>query len=130
MNAIPKVLVVDDEPIVHDIVKYSLKNKHCEVYTASSITEGLELFNSSPEQFILAFIDHKLKQPNRTVELGVGIVPLLKAKNRLIDTVMVSGLEDSEVLKSWMNAGITRYLYKPLKGKHISLFYDLGGLPI
>ena len=122
----PKVLVIDDEPIIHDSIKYVLKDKNCEVVCVTSITHGVEAFSESPDDFVIAFIDHRLKQPNRTEELGIGIVPMLKAKNSQIETVMISGIEDSEVLKSWMKAGITRYLYKPLNGNHLSLFYDLS----
>lgn len=74
----PKVLILDDEKTIHESISYALRKHEIEIVPATSITEAASLFAQNPKSFVLAFIDHRLKQPDGTVEFGLGVVPLLK----------------------------------------------------
>ena len=58
----PKVLVLDDELTIHESISYALREYEIEIVSATSITEAASQFAQDPKSFVLAFIDHRLKQ--------------------------------------------------------------------
>lgn len=110
----PKVLVVDDEPLLCQVVKKSLKGFDCEILYAGNGQEGLELFRAhSPE---LIFLD--LKMP---VVDGFGFLQGIDLKPADPYTVVViTGHGSDREIQKCYKMGVHAFLRKPINMTEIS----------
>jgi DNA-binding response OmpR family regulator len=102
----PKILVVDDEVDVGELVQSFLENHGYQVITASSAKRAFELV--SLEKPDLIFLD--------VVMPGIDGIQCLKEIRQLQPdaiVVMVSGLHDENVAKEAIRYGAYDYLTKP-----------------
>lgn len=52
-----RVLIVDDEPLVHEVMKMILENRGYRVYAFDSPTKALAAFSLAPQRYCLAIVD-------------------------------------------------------------------------
>jgi|GEM_PF-468029 len=121
----PKVLIVDDQECIHQAISFALRKYEVEVIAATSIAEAVSVFSNAPEDYVSVFLDHRLDQPDRSVEYGVDIVPIIKRLNKKIKPIMVSGDETTKVFRTWIENNVNRYIYKPLEPEQIKAFFDV-----
>lgn len=119
----PKILVVDDESLVHGSfllsIRGSIIEEKAEFEFASSCEEALEKIKTDPFNYCLAFIDYQFSENQKIHTVGHLLAQEIKSINPCISTVMMSGDESKEALKNWLGPGVDKFLYKPLSGDTI-----------
>jgi putative two-component system response regulator len=102
-----RILVVDDEPFVLEIIKRLLNDDNYEIFTASSGKEGLSLMGIFPIQIVIS--DYRMPEMN-------GVEFLREVCRLWPDTIriVVSGYADSQAVIAAINEGqIYKFMAKP-----------------
>lgn len=103
-----KILAIDDEPIILDLIKYNLENEEYSVDICTSAKEALNI-NLSIYNLILLDVDmdaansieltNLIKQNAKTTHTPIIILSENKSKHNVID---------------WLRLGADDYILKPL----------------
>ncbi len=101
-----KILVIDDDSGIRSLIRDFLDKKGYNVITASSAEEGLEKFKQ--ERPILILLDIKLPGMD-----GVVTLKRIREIDEKVGVIMVTGVEDDEVLKEARSLGAYEYIVKP-----------------
>ena len=101
-----RVLVVDDDPMVRDVLEAMLSFEGCEVLTASDGERSLELAGESAPDVILLDV----MMPGMD---GLEVCRRLKTSPEAPRIVMVSGKVTLEDQRRGLEAGADAYLTKP-----------------
>ena len=102
-----RVLAIDDEPELLEIVKGSLEPYGFEVHTASSAKEGVEFYEQNWRNIDLVLLDYLM--PDMTGDL---VFECLKRENPDVRTLLLTGCEDT-VAERMFKKGLWGYIYKP-----------------
>jgi CheY-like chemotaxis protein len=102
-----RVLAIDDEPELLEIVKGSLEPCGFEVHTASSAKEGVEYYEQNWKNIDVVLLDFLM--PGMTGDL---VFECLKQKNPDVRTLLLTGCEDT-VAKRMFEEGLWGYVHKP-----------------
>jgi len=85
-----RVLVVDDEPTVRELLIETLEAEGCEVVDAEDGQQALDLYNSSERQFDAIFTDIGMKEMN-----GWELISAIREKCGEIPLAIISGWGDA-----------------------------------
>lgn len=107
-----KILFVDDDKLVCHFFKLHVQ-KDYEVECFSSGREAYEAVALHPEDYFMAFVDHKLEGPHEKFPLGSELAKKIKEINEDIVIVMASGDTTKETYNAWVLANVDMILYKP-----------------
>src|SRR5476649_2906153 len=102
-----RVLAIDDEPELLEIVKGSLEPYGFEVHTAVSAKEGVEFYERNWKNIDLVLLDYLM--PDMTGDL---VFECLKRENPDVRTVLLTGCEDT-VAERMFKEGLWGYIHKP-----------------
>lgn len=106
-----KILVVDDEKPISDIIKFNLVKEGYEVVTAGDGAEALELYKSDNPDLVL--LDQMLPE----VE-GIEVLRQIRAKDKT-PVIMVTA-KDSEIDKViGLEMGADDYITKPFSNREL-----------
>ena len=106
-----KVLVVDDENKIVDVVKSYLEKECCEVFEAFDGKQALEIF----ERVNLDLIVLDLMLPDMT---GEDICKIVRKKSR-VPIIMLTAKIDDQSIVSGLNIGADDYMTKPFSPKEL-----------
>ncbi|HEY2931053.1 MAG TPA: response regulator [Acidobacteriota bacterium] len=101
-----KILVVDDEPVIVNLLRKFLEKKSFEVVTASNGTEALEKVKTESPKVVLLDI----YMPGKS---GLEVLKEVKQYNKDIGVIMVTAVTDEAVGRSALNMGAFDYIVKP-----------------
>ena len=107
-----KVLIVDDEPDILEILKYNLSNEGYEVITAKDGDEALEKARRNlPDLIVL-----DVMMPKKT---GVEVCQLLRSQNAFKDTLIIflTAVNDETSHIKGLETGADDYISKPISPK-------------
>lgn len=105
-----KILIVDDEPDIRELIEYNLKKEGYQVFTASNGQEGVsEAKRSHPDLIILDIMMPKMD--------GIEACRILRTMNEFKNTFMVFLTARSEEYSeiAGFNVGADDYIAKPIK---------------
>src|SRR6202142_2656728 len=102
-----RILAIDDEPELLEIVKGSLEPNGFEVHTASSAMEGGEFYERNWKNIDLVLLDFLM--PDMTGDL---VFECLKRENPEVRTILLTGCEDY-VAERMFKEGLWGYIRKP-----------------
>jgi len=102
-----KLLVLDDEPDVCDIIELMFKHEGLEVYSTLNGEEALKIFHEQRPQIML--IDIKLGQPMD----GIGVLRRIKEMDPSTYCIMVTRIDDVATQETSKFVGADLYLVKP-----------------
>jgi two-component system C4-dicarboxylate transport response regulator DctD len=102
-----RILVVDDEKDVRDVLQRFFADKGYEVLTCASADEALALLGKTPVGAVLLDI----QMPGMD---GVAALQRIKEIQPDLPVVMVSGQTDEELAQEALQAGAFDYVTKPL----------------
>lgn len=102
-----KVLVIDDEPLVLNMVKEALAIAGFEVFTAPDGKSGVEIFREKQPVLILTDIN----MPHMT---GFDILKMIKKESPETQILVFSGMGTTGDVIEALRLGACDYLYKPL----------------
>lgn len=103
---VPRILLVDDEPVVLDILSRLLNALGYEVCAAGSGVEGLALLNS--RAFDLVFTDYLMPGLD-----GFDLARAVKQKAPDIPVIMITGQSRETVMEKMEDGTVDFLLYKP-----------------
>jgi len=101
-----RILVVDDEPDIRDILEKSLSLSGYSVTSAADGAKALELCASFNPHVILLDV----MMPDAS---GVETLQKIRALDRDVKVVMVSGMHDLTVAREAISLGAVDYITKP-----------------
>jgi two-component system alkaline phosphatase synthesis response regulator PhoP len=107
-----KVLIVDDEPDILEIISYNLKKEGYEILTAKNGTEGLEKTGSfKPDLVILDIMMPKMN--------GIEVCKILRSKPEYNNTLIIflTALSDESSQIKGLETGADDYVNKPISPK-------------
>ena len=108
MNAKPRLLVVDNEMDVCNFVKSFFDIRGFDVMTAFNGDEAMKVLDSvKPDIVILDVV-------MRREEEGLEYLPKIKKKAPGAKVIMVTGVDDKEVIEHAKKLGADDYITKPL----------------
>lgn len=107
-----KILLIDDEPDILEVISYNLKKEGYDVYTANSGTEGIEMAKEVLPHLILLDVMMPEKDGIETCQ-NLRQIPSLKGT--LIVFLSARGEEFSQL--AGYNAGANDYIVKLIKPK-------------
>ena len=103
-----KVLIVDDEEKIREILRLHLKKKNYNIVEAVNGEEAIEKLNHEP--FSLMICDIKMPQKN-----GLEVLEYTKKKFKTLPVIMLTGYVELDTAINVMKKGAFDYLTKPLK---------------
>jgi len=114
-NTKHKILIVDDEPDIRELIEYNLKKEGYQVYTASNGQEGVaEAKRVLPDLIILDIMMPKMD--------GIEACRILRSMNDFKNTFMVFLTARSEEYSeiAGFNVGADDYIAKPIKPRALT----------
>lgn len=120
-----KILVVDDEPDIHSVIKAVLSKKDYNVQTASDGQEALEKL--SAEKYDLIILD--VLMPNVD---GFTVLQRIREGGQTdLPVVMLTAMSSDKDMWRGYEKGATYYLTKPFENKQLVNIVDylVGDLP-
>ncbi len=112
-----KVLVVDDEPEILELLQYNFNKKGLEVAIARNGQEGMEMIQQDPPQIIV--LDIMMPVMN-----GIEMCRQLRQHEqfRNIPILFLSATNDDMLILSAMSAGGNHFVSKPIR---LNLLFEL-----
>jgi DNA-binding NtrC family response regulator len=111
--AVPKVLVVDDEPVVVNSIRKTLSRKSFRVEEAFSGREAMERITA--ESFDLVLLDMRLPDAN-----GLDLVADMKKRKPELRVVIVTGYASIDTAVEAIKRGANDYMAKPFTPDELS----------
>ncbi|MDP8265869.1 MAG: response regulator [Candidatus Aceula meridiana] len=103
----PKLLIVDDESDVREFAKNFFQKRKIDVLTASGGKEALSILEKETPDLML--LDVRMGELS-----GVDTLRTLRKQGNQVKIIMVTGVEDPEVISEVESLGVTGYVHKPL----------------
>ncbi len=105
-----KILVVDDELNILEVLKESLLTREHEVDTANNVDDGFDMILRSSYDIVITDI----AMPGKN---GFDLVKSIRDKPELKDLpiIMLTGLKTKEMVSKGLQLGVNAYLAKPIK---------------
>lgn len=108
-----KLLIVDDEPAIRDVLKFFLEDKGFEVFLANDAHEALSIFrDKSPE---VVFLD--LLLPGG--KTGVDILQEIRKSSPRTVVIIITGFSIEDTLATMGHLNIQHILRKPFRLQHV-----------
>ena len=102
------VLVIDDEPVVREIVSEYFEYAGIPVLTASNGEKGIAAYKQNEEKILLVLLDHMLPDMS-----GAETMATLKQLNSELPVVVVSGYDPADIKKEFGEWQPTAIVEKP-----------------
>lgn len=120
-----KILVVDDEPDIHAVIKTLLAKKDYEVQTASDGQEALQKLSTGKYDLIIL----NVLMPN--VDGFTVLLRIREGGQTDLPVVMLTALSSDRDMWKGYEKGATYYLTKPFENKQLVSIVDylIGDLP-
>lgn len=112
-----RVLVVDDEPFMLEVMVDMLDERPFDVETASSAAEARKVLEEKQVDLIVSDI----RMPGAT---GVDLMRWCKANNVAAPFVLVSGYADADLIIEALNLGARSFISKPFEGDSLTKHVD------
>ena len=105
-----RVLAIDDEPNILNLISELLSNETCVVETAVNASSAWELLNRAESPFSFVILDRMMPGID-----GLELLRMIKADSRLasLPVIMQSGATSPEQIAEGIEAGAFYYLTKP-----------------
>lgn len=109
-----RILVVEDEPVIRELVRSMLSDSQVQVETAATGAEGLKLARTS--KFDLILLDVVLPQMD-----GITVCRMLKAdpNTATVPLHMLTGKNKKSDIEVAQRAGADGYIHKPFRGSEL-----------
>lgn len=102
-----KLLIVDDEKDIREFARSYFEKRDITVFTASGGKEALQIISEESPDLVL--LDVRMEEMS-----GVEVLKILRSNGNDIKVVMVTGVEEEEIINETNSWGIRGYVHKPL----------------
>lgn len=107
-----KILVVDDEEDVRDVIKLHLEPEGYNIIEAEDGEKAISILRSEDNMINVGLILCDIRMPKVN---GIECIDYLKREAPGIPVVVVTGYPDTEMAASLMKRGVKDYLVKPVE---------------
>ena len=107
-----KILVVDDEQDVRDVIKLHHESEGFNILTAENGEEAIKTLKGSDNMVNVGVILCDIRMPKVN---GVECIDYLKQQAPGIPVVVVTGYPDAEMAADLLKKGVKDYLVKPVE---------------
>jgi two-component system response regulator (stage 0 sporulation protein F) len=101
-----KMLIVDDESDIREFARNFFKKRKIEVLVASGGRQALDLIAKENPDLIL--LDVRMEEMT-----GIEVLRELRPIKPSVKVIMVSGVEDDDIIKEANALGVIGYIHKP-----------------
>jgi len=116
-----KILVVDDENDVRDVIRLQLEQKGFNVLEAVDGQNAIDILQSGDNLVNVGVILCDIRMPKVN---GVEAIEFLKKEAPGIPIVVITGYPDTELAISLMKKGVKDYLVKPVEKEKLLAVVD------
>jgi len=116
-----KILVIDDEDDVREVLRLHLESAGFNVLEAENGEEGIAILRSEDNMVNVGLILCDIRMPKVN---GVECVDFLKREAPGVPVVMVTGYPDTEMATSFLKKGVKDYLVKPVEKEKLLRVVD------
>jgi DNA-binding response OmpR family regulator len=109
-----KILVIDDEPEIRELLSEILQGEGFEVFGAADGVEGLELFHDIKPDLVITDV----KMPHKD---GLEVLKGVKDAKFDIDVIILTGHSDEATAIECLQSGAYDYLLKPVEDIEVLL---------
>jgi len=114
-----KVLIIDDEEDVREVLKFHLSGQNYQIIEAENGEDGIRLLKSEDNMVNVGVILCDIRMPKVN---GVDCIQYLRKEAPGIPIVVVTGFPDTEMATQLLKNGVKDYLVKPVdKEKLVSV---------
>ena len=117
MDSRAKLLVVDDEPSIREVLSEGLKLVGYECVTASGYGEALQKLGKDHFHIVLSDI-------NMPGENGIDLLRAVKKLDEDVDVVMVTGVINTDIAIHSMSIGASDYITKPFNFEEVKIVVE------
>jgi putative two-component system response regulator len=114
VNDVERILIVDDEGQIRELVRRILERDGYDCTTAGSAEEAQELLAAEPFALLLA----DLQLPG---ESGLDLISHVHATHEETATIMVTGVDDSTLASTALSIGAYGYIVKPFSPSELTI---------
>jgi two-component system response regulator PilR (NtrC family) len=112
MSGVGSVLVIDDEPVLQDVLKTLLESNGFDYHPAMNAAEGMQALRE--EDIDIVLLD--LMLPDRN---GLELLPEIKAHDPQLPVVVITAYSSIESAIAAMREGAFHYVPKPFKNEEV-----------
>ena len=116
-----KVLIIDDESDVRDVLKFHLSESNYQIIEAENGQEGIELLKSEDNLSNVGVILCDIRMPKVN---GIECIKYIRQEAPGIPIVVVTGFPDTQMAVNLMNEGVKDYLVKPVEKEKLVATVD------
>lgn len=117
MKSNVKILIVDDEEMMRNLLTKILKRENYQILTAGDGQEAVELLEKEPVDLIIS--DMKMPRMN-----GFELLKYVKENHPRIGIIIMTAYGDTYTVKDALILGADEYITKPFKSYEISLVVE------
>ncbi len=107
-----KILIIDDESDVRDVLKFHLSEQNYQVIEAENGQEGIGLLKSEDNLTNVGVILCDIRMPKVN---GIECIQYIRQEAPGIPIVVVTGFPDTQMAVNLLNEGVKEYLVKPVE---------------
>ena len=116
-----KIIVVDDEQDVRDVIRLQLEQKGFNILEATNGQEAIDLLRSGDNMVNVGLILCDIRMPKVN---GVECIDYLKREAPGVPVVVVTGYPDSDLAANLLKKGVKHYLVKPVEKEKLLAIVD------
>lgn len=117
MDKTNKIMVVDDEKMIRDLLKKILTNNGYKIITAKDGVDALQKLKT--EEASLMISDIKMPRMN-----GFELLRHVKKNYPKMNIIMMTAYGDTYTVKNALTMGANEYITKPFRSQEISLIVE------
>lgn len=103
-----KILLIDDEPEILDLLTVLLEDEGFEILKANNGSQGISLFKVEEPDLVITDV----RMPNKT---GLDVLRAVKEDSGGVDVIILTGQSDEATAIDCLRAGAYDYLLKPIE---------------
>jgi two-component system chemotaxis response regulator CheY len=111
-----RVLVVDDEPLVRQVVRMTLEKAGYDVLEAENGEKAIEAINSNENPLVLDVVICDIRMPRIN---GVEAIEYFQQQYPHVPLIVLTGYPDTNMAVSFMRHGVVDYLVKPVNAERL-----------
>jgi DNA-binding NtrC family response regulator len=107
-----KVLIIDDESDVREVLKFHLSESNYQVIEAEDGQQGIDLLKSEDNLTNVGVIICDIRMPKVN---GIECIQYIRQEAPGIPIIVVTGFPDTQMAVNLMSEGVKDYLVKPVE---------------
>jgi two-component system, chemotaxis family, chemotaxis protein CheY len=111
-----RVLVVDDEPLVRQVVRMTLEKAGYDVLEAENGEKAIEAINENENPLVLDVVICDIRMPKIN---GVEAIEYFQRQYPHVPLIVLTGYPDTNMAVSFMRHGVVDYLVKPVDAERL-----------